>query len=137
MGMERVIVSCPLSLVPCPSPLAGLRSVVTLDDDHVGDRGIHPVLHCFGILRRFVTGHCRSVVLELDDHVARARLSFLALEPAAAYQEARAVLGESFPVRGHIALVALRVIHVDMHYPVPLRHLLLPDECGIRIRSMY
>src|SRR5256885_13096602 len=119
MEMERVIVSRPLYL-------ARLRSVVTLDDDHVGDRGFGPVFHCFAILRRVVTGYCRSVVLELDDHVARARLSFLALEPGAAHQEARAVLGESFPVRGYIAFVALRIVHVDMRYPVPLRHLLLP-----------
>src|SRR5436190_20309340 len=89
------------------------------------------------VFRRVVAGHRGLVVGKLDHDIARATLSFNAVELAAAHDETAAEFLEDRGIGRHVRLVAFIVVNVDASDPEAFCHLvfllLQTSDCLISV----
>src|SRR6516162_7824318 len=106
---------------------SGLRAVIALDDNQVGDGMRLPDLDVLLVFRRAITGECRVIVGKFDHDVARTALAFHAREPAAAHDVAPTETLEDCGIRGGVGFVAFLIVNVDATDPVTFCHVLSPS----------
>src|ERR1700754_2627228 len=97
---------------------SGLRAVIALDDDEIGNRMRLPDLDIGLVFRRIVAGERGCIVWKFDHDVTRSALPFDSSELTAAHDIARAEFLEDRRVCSRVGLVAFIIMNVDATDPV-------------------
>ena len=100
--------------------LTRLWAIVPLNDHEVGWTRIGQMLHGSLVFGRLVARERLRVALEFNDHIVFARRATCHFASRTAHDKASAKLGKGNAVQAPVAIVGVRIVHINAGDPVAL-----------------